>query len=389
MRTVLITILLLVLSAGAQAEIVDDFDNYATGMLTEVSGGFWHIYEGGTGISTDCEVSAEGLSAPNAMRLIGGEDLVDVQEVLAYSDTGNMLNAPGDTATLAFDFFVHEQGDRQSLSMLCLGSGDPAPANMDYDSSLTVIVINYSHWDPADGVVFVHLWDIAAGELGGGNYGFPELSTDLTVDQWHHVELVATQGVEDIFANDPNDADGTFEVWIDYVLVTADPLPFGFNDINNSFGLNAIDISSWAGEDLVYDDYILYDNISVTSPVPTVTAGLAADTSSGTLPFSCGMSASLRNNTDAISRRMAARIDVDVAGGASFPNWRAGFTNVAPGTTFTTAFTVNLPALGSLVGDNEFTLFAEDVTPAPWNQPPYLPAGDTDADGCTVTGMAP
>ncbi len=42
-----------------------------------------------------------------------------------------------------------------------------------------------------------------------------------------------------------------------------------------------------------------------------------------------------------------------------------------------------------LTGDNRFVLIAEDVTPAPYNQPPYPPAGDSAADACTVTGTAP
>ena len=48
-----------------------------------------------------------------------------------------------------------------------------------------------------------------------------------------------------------------------------------------------------------------------------------------------------------------------------------------------------MPALGSLVGDNIFTLRAEDVTPAPFNQPPYPAAGDTATAGCVVIGVAP
>ena len=41
------------------------------------------------------------------------------------------------------------------------------------------------------------------------------------------------------------------------------------------------------------------------------------------------------------------------------------------------------------MGDNVFTLVAEDVTPAPYNQPPYAASGDTDSGACTVTGLAP
>jgi hypothetical protein len=42
-----------------------------------------------------------------------------------------------------------------------------------------------------------------------------------------------------------------------------------------------------------------------------------------------------------------------------------------------------------VIGCNVARLVVEDVTPSPWNQPPYPPAGDTDTDACTVTGIAP
>ena len=57
--------------------------------------------------------------------------------------------------------------------------------------------------------------------------------------------------------------------------------------------------------------------------------------------------------------------------------------------TFATSWMQTLPALGSLVGENVFELHAEDVTPPPYNQPPYPPAGDTDTCTVTVTGMTP
>lgn len=46
-------------------------------------------------------------------------------------------------------------------------------------------------------------------------------------------------------------------------------------------------------------------------------------------------------------------------------------------------------ALPVVIGDNHVTLVAEDVTPAPYNQPPYPPAGDTDTGRCKVTAFAP
>ncbi len=62
---------------------------------------------------------------------------------------------------------------------------------------------------------------------------------------------------------------------------------------------------------------------------------------------------------------------------------------MAPGASYSTVWYQNLPALGSLVGGNVFSLTAVDVTPAPYNQLPYLPAGDSATSVCVVTGVAP
>jgi len=42
-----------------------------------------------------------------------------------------------------------------------------------------------------------------------------------------------------------------------------------------------------------------------------------------------------------------------------------------------------------VIGINIMTLVAEDVTPPPFNQPPYPASGDTAADICSVEGIAP
>ncbi len=42
-----------------------------------------------------------------------------------------------------------------------------------------------------------------------------------------------------------------------------------------------------------------------------------------------------------------------------------------------------------MVGENRFILFGKDVTPAPYNRPPYWPAGETQTDFCTVTATRP
>jgi len=136
------------------------------------------------------------------------------------------------------------------------------------------------------------------------------------------------------------------------------------------------------------DDVEIWGIDGSSQPVDTVGAGLDCLPGSGTLPLTVGMTASMENLT-ADPRRAAARIDLLLAGGSNYANWRAGWTNLSPAEVYTVFWSQNLPALGALVGDNVFTLMTEDVTPAPYNQPPFAASGDTDSQACTVTGLAP
>ncbi len=110
---------------------------------------------------------------------------------------------------------------------------------------------------------------------------------------------------------------------------------------------------------------------------------------SGTLPFTVSMTVSLTNLYTDQTRRMAAKLNVELANGNTFPGWRAGYTNIQPEDSFTRNWFQSLPALVTLVGVNTFTLVAEDVTPAPFNQPPYPAAGDTCSSVATVEAYAP
>jgi hypothetical protein len=146
--------------------------------------------------------------------------------------------------------------------------------------------------------------------------------------------------------------------------------------------------NSWQFSGWNIDDVEIWGIDVSSQPVDTVGAGLDCQPGSGMLPLTVGMTAQLENLTGE-NRRAAAHIDLLIAGGSSYTNWRAGWTNLLPLELFSRSWNQNLPALGTLVGDNVFTLVAEDVTPAPYNQPPYLPAGDSATDTCTVTGVAP
>jgi hypothetical protein len=121
----------------------------------------------------------------------------------------------------------------------------------------------------------------------------------------------------------------------------------------------------------------------------TVACELAITPESGTVPFPVAFSVRLDNTYTGQIRRMAGRLNVTIASGASYSNWRGGYTNIAPGGAYSTGFGLTIPALGSVIGVNSWQLVAEDVTPAPYNQPPYPPAGDTCTDTATVTAAAP
>ncbi len=122
--------------------------------------------------------------------------------------------------------------------------------------------------------------------------------------------------------------------------------------------------------------------------VDTLTVELACTPDSGTLPFAFQLAVSIQNLTDQ-SRVMAAHLDVVLASGASYPNFRAGYTTMGPGETFSTSWMQTLPALSGLVGANLMVLTGQDVTPAPYNQPPYHPSGDTDATAVELFGIHP
>jgi len=135
-------------------------------------------------------------------------------------------------------------------------------------------------------------------------------------------------------------------------------------------------------------EILTFFGVGQTPPVETVGAALTCVPGSGTLPLTFQINCGLSNLSDE-NRRAAARLDLQIASGTFFGSFRAGWTNLAPYETYNAIWNQNLPALGSLVGDNLFNLVGEDVTPAPYNQPPFSPSGDTDSDGCTVTGVAP
>jgi len=146
--------------------------------------------------------------------------------------------------------------------------------------------------------------------------------------------------------------------------------------------------SSFGGAGWMIDAVTLYQN-STSLPIDcdyTITPP------SGTVPFSTVHRITLMNTLSGgpvYTRRIAGRIAVTIGNGMTYNPWRAGFTNVAPSGTYIAQFPVSIPALATVVGGNTFVLTAMDVTPAPYNQPPYPDSGGMCTGTNVVTAHAP
>lgn len=211
-----------------------------------------------------------------------------------------------------------------------------------------------------------------------------ELEIDLT--QWHTYRVQWRPDYIGVFIDnmetpvaeitDPGqipDVAMTYTTWIDNYILTGT----GINDMETSW-LPVPDL----------EQFIDVDYIKVHT-APSISAELTCQPSSGVLPFRAAMTVTLNNDFTGQFRRLAARLDITLGDGGHLGNWRRGTTTIPGGGRFTSKWNQNFPAFESLVGDSVFYLVAEDVTPAPYNQPPYPAAGDTATGTCTVTGIAP
>ena len=134
---------------------------------------------------------------------------------------------------------------------------------------------------------------------------------------------------------------------------------------------------AFGSDDLISAPGWMIDNITVYShqTFMTIDCEYTVTPLSGTVPFQTVHQITL-TNVQLWTRRIAGQIAVTIGNGTYISPWKAGYTNVSPGSSYTTQFPVNIPALGTVIGSNIFALSAEDVTPAPYNQPPYPPSGD-------------
>jgi len=107
----------------------------------------------------------------------------------------------------------------------------------------------------------------------------------------------------------------------------------------------------------------------------------------GTLPFESHLQTTMRNEADA-PRTFAGRIDVALGNGSRIDGWRRGYSNLLAGDAYYFSMRQPFGAYSSLVGENRFRMVVVDVTPAPWNQPPYPPSGQLDSDLVAVHAAA-
>jgi len=121
-------------------------------------------------------------------------------------------------------------------------------------------------------------------------------------------------------------------------------------------------------------------------PEGTVAADIVCSPPAGTLPFDATAMVELKNRCPASPRRLAARLDMYLANGRYYANWRVDVLTLAAGERQSGRWTLDLPDIPAFQGTSTGVLVVQDVTPEPYNQPPYPPSGDTVTDTFTVTG---
>jgi len=175
------------------------------------------------------------------------------------------------------------------------------------------------------------------------------------------------------------------------VITDSDDQLYGPRTVDYIYGSNDI----YGGNDWVIldlypgsDAHINYA-VCLAGSTGTVSADIVCTPSFGTLPFITQMTATLTNNFTGTARRLAGLINLTLANGFYQANWKSGHATVAPGGSQAYSWNQFIPHWMSTTGTNICELVAEDVTPAPYNQPPYPPSGDTDDDSCAVMGIAP
>ena len=230
-------------------------------------------------------------------------------------------------------------------------------------------------------VCFDHCYDIEAGWDGGVVW--------FTTDDFWYYNFEPLDGTDGQIAANPictwvagrNGFTGNSGGWVTDCWDFTNPMWSSETvKIRFAFGSdNSAALSGW-----MLDNITVYNN----EAEGTIDCDYTITPLAGTVSFWTNHNVQLIN-LDTSTRRIAGRIVVLVASGTTYNPWKFGFTNVAAGSSYVTAWNTNIPALGTVIGNNIFTLFAEDITPAPYNQPPFAPSGDQCTKVNVVVANAP
>lgn len=123
--------------------------------------------------------------------------------------------------------------------------------------------------------------------------------------------------------------------------------------------------------------------------VQTFGATITCDQQYETLPASVKICVCIQNLVDS-PRTIDGRIDLWFGGGeVPLYEWRFREVDLAPSGTWDHCWNNQLLDLTSLEEKNIARLRAVDVTPPPYNQPPYPPSGYVVEDVCIFWGSRP
>ena len=122
--------------------------------------------------------------------------------------------------------------------------------------------------------------------------------------------------------------------------------------------------------------------------VQTIAAEISCTPQFNVLPTSIKTCVTIRNLVDS-PRTVDGTIDLLLGSGEPLYSWRVQNVVIEPNGRWDRCWVNEAFDLQSLEGKNIARLRAVDVTPPPYNQPPYPPAGSTAEATCFFWGMQP
>ncbi len=379
-------------TATGVSALLSESDSYIT--VTQNSSTYPSIPQSGTGTSnTDYTIDI----SPSTPELHG------VTFTLNINGDGGLSDTDSFSLTISGDLFWDEMEGGDGLWTHSAGQGTDdwaivtegsshSPTRSWFSTDADELKDDYLVTDPVNlelngELTFWHRYDME----GGYDGCVIEISTDGG-SSWADLGPHITQGgYSDTISTGYSSPIGGQSAWSGnsgstMTQVVADL--GSFSGVNTSIRFRLACDSSVGADGWYVDDVRVTGESDTPPPTDTLAVSMSCLPDNGTLPFASQFCVGLTNLTDE-NRRMAASITFELPNTTVYPNWRAGWTNLSPDETYNTCWNQNFPGLGSMVGQSLFTILGADVTPAPYNQPPFVPAGDTDTDTCTITATSP